>query len=48
MADVIEQDPFRNIKQNDYLKPYICFLTAPAVEIPELPVVSEKEGLEII
>ncbi len=46
--DLIARDPFQSIEKTGDLKLYVCFPDQPSENIPVLPVVSEKEGLEII
>jgi uncharacterized protein (DUF1697 family) len=48
IENLIGQDPFRNYKDDPELKLYVCFLKYRPEKIPPLPLISLKDGLEII
>jgi uncharacterized protein (DUF1697 family) len=48
MADLVEQDPFREVDPARDIKLYVCFLRNAPASIPALPLVVEKEALEVI
>jgi len=42
------QNPFKGYTDNDQIKLYVCFLEKPPDQHPRLPLINEKEGLELI
>lgn len=48
MENLIGQDPFRHYQDDPELKLYVCFLKNRPEKIPSLPLISIKDGLEII
>lgn len=47
IAEVIKTDPFKHVP-NDNLKLYVVLLDKIPAKVPPLPLISEKDGLEII
>ena len=47
IAAIIKSDPFKKIKRTDAIKLYVCFLDREPITKPRLPLISEKEALNI-
>ncbi len=48
IENLIGQDPFRNYKDDQEVKLYVCFLKYRSEKIPPLPLIEAKDGLEVI
>lgn len=44
---MVKSDPFRDVPAGRTVKLYVCFLESMPEKAPELPLINEKEGLEI-
>jgi len=44
---MVQENPFRDWLQHDRVKLYVCFLEKLPENLPDLPLISEKEGLEV-
>ncbi|MCL4547677.1 MAG: DUF1697 domain-containing protein [Bacteroidetes bacterium] len=47
MENMVKQNPFKKIKPDDKIKLYVCFLDKEPKINPKLPLISEKEALEV-
>ena len=47
MKNMVKQNPFKKIKPDDKIKLYVCFLDREPITKPRLPLISEKEALEV-
>lgn len=47
MKNMVKQNPFKKIKPDDKIKLYVCFLDREPITKPRLPLISEKEALNI-
>jgi uncharacterized protein (DUF1697 family) len=48
MADLLKLDPFKEIDPGQDIKLYVCFLRTAPASVPDLPLMVEKEALEVI
>ncbi len=47
MENMVKQNPFKKIKPDDKIKLYVCFLDKESKIKPTLPLISEKDALEV-
>ena len=47
MENMVKQNPFKKIKPSDKIKLYVCFLDKEPKFKSKLPLISEKEALEV-
>ena len=48
LENMLARDPFKGYTDNEQIKLYVCFLEKPPDKIPILPLINQKEGLELI